>query len=579
MAQDRLGKAAAIFLFVSLSLATIIAHQSPATGYELTIYTGTPVGYWVFFGAVLLVGTILAVWDIQRRLALSALGIAITTFVLLPVIRGYYMLGQRDSLTHLGRVRDTLAGSPISEGFLYPNYPIFSAVFVRVTGLPENQVLLLATAALILPSLAFIPLLVREIDPSRMTVVASAVIAVGLLPLNPFNVFLWPHPSAQIVFFAAIPLYAFLRIFRGQGRLTYSVLFGVSLLSVLYFHPQQALNVFFVTGAMTVGIFAAKRHSVLPELYRAPVSVFAAVGAFVWLRVTSIPRFEDVFASTIVTILIAGSSDGHRESGSIFESLEALGVSFELFALSIVGKYLPLVVPAAVAIYIGFRTRRRPELALLAVGGLFVVPFVAYFMVAGNVNQWGRYVAFLALLFCVFAAVGLGAMYRHLAARKGIPVANIAIAVLLCLSLAASVPVMQPSPLTQQGNTQVSNGMYSGYESMINHTDRATPIYDTRSPPDRYVQAIDEVSQDRVRYETPDRFNNHNLPGFVERDSYLAINEGDIRQDVELYDGFRYSEADFEYLSQDPDIHKVQDGDVELYQVDSRDDSTPTDEP
>lgn len=576
MRRNQLGEIATICLFTSISLAIIIAYRSPATGYELTIYDGTPTGYWVFLGIILMLGVILAVWDLQRRLALGALALAITSFILLPIIRGYYMLGQRDSLSHLGWLRHVLTDGTIPDGFLYPNYPIFGVIFARMTGFPENRVILLIATVLILPSLAFIPLLVREVDPERSTVVFGAIIAVGLLPLNPFNVFLWPLPSAQTIFFTTIPLYALLRIVRGKGRLAYSFLFGISFLSVLYFHPQQAINVLCITGAVTVGIFLSNRRSDLTEEYRAPLFGFAAVGVLLWMRLTAVPRFEGVFASTVGTIL-SDSSSGHRESGSIFESLDALGISFEVFALAILGKYLPLVVPAAIALYLAVRTRRHLELSLLALGGLFITPFVVYFLAAGNVNQWGRYIGFLALLFCIFGAVGLKSIHRRLSAQKGITVARVVVTIVLCTTLIASVPVMQPSPLTMKANEQVSHGMYSGYETALNHTDRTTPMYDTRSPPDRYIDALGEVNHESERYVAPNHFNDHNLPEHVDQDSYLAVNEGDIRQDVELYNGFRYSEEDFDYLSHDPNIYKVQDGDVELYRVESRENTTATD--
>src|SRR6056297_3433598 len=91
--------------FFALTAGIVVAHRSPATGYELSIYAETPIEVWGLLGVVFSLSLSLALSTMARwvrRLALLLGGGGALAFVGMPVLRGYWFISGGDALTHLG---------------------------------------------------------------------------------------------------------------------------------------------------------------------------------------------------------------------------------------------------------------------------------------------------------------------------------------------------------------------------------------------------------------------------------------------------------------------------------------------
>ncbi|MFC7189060.1 hypothetical protein ACFQL7_03810 [Halocatena marina] len=98
--------------FLSLAGAIMVAYNNPTTGYELSMYTATPIAVWAAVGAALIMALCVAfVSPISsyRFLALVLAACSVFAVISLPLIRGYYFYGTADPLTHIGLAKTSHA--------------------------------------------------------------------------------------------------------------------------------------------------------------------------------------------------------------------------------------------------------------------------------------------------------------------------------------------------------------------------------------------------------------------------------------------------------------------------------------
>lgn len=120
----------------------------------------------------------------------------------------------------------------------------------------------------------------------------------------------------------------------------------------------------------------------------------------------------------------------------------------------------------------------------------------------------------------------------------------------------------------------VSEAELGGYAAAFDHRDPALAFAEPRSGPTRYVDAV--LGRPPEGFAFPGRraaipeevFNGGSYPEFFGGDRYVIITEKDRLREVELYQGFRYSEAGFERMGADPTINRIQaNGEFELYLI------------
>lgn len=112
----------AIICFVLLAIAVLVAHQSPATGYELSIYAATPSAVWICLFLSIIGGVAIIVHQVATGgyknshlwlIGLLILILASVSLLYLPYIRGY-VSWRGDNISHLGLVKDILFSGHIA---------------------------------------------------------------------------------------------------------------------------------------------------------------------------------------------------------------------------------------------------------------------------------------------------------------------------------------------------------------------------------------------------------------------------------------------------------------------------------
>ncbi|MCL4417461.1 MAG: hypothetical protein M1365_12335, partial [Actinobacteria bacterium] len=191
----------AITSFVLLAIALLIAHESPAIGYELSIYSATPLAFWVclFLGFTGGIGILIhqIVTNGYRDSYFWLIGLLILilsriTLLCLPYIRGYISWAG-DNITHLGLVKDILFGGHFAGDNYYPITHILLSQVITVTGIPDNFVVNLSTTVFSVIFILSMYLLATAILPHRGQQLLVLILTGGVMLGGGYNVLLMPN--------------------------------------------------------------------------------------------------------------------------------------------------------------------------------------------------------------------------------------------------------------------------------------------------------------------------------------------------------------------------------------------------
>lgn len=597
MDDDTFPKTVTLIGFLALGIGIISAYRNPATGFELSIYTSTPLLFWIcscfaVFGSVLVV---FSNTDKQTLLAGGFLGgLSMTTIAALPIIRGYHYLGQEDSLSHLGTTVDLNAGLLLMTENRYPAVHTLGSVLHDATGLPLTHMLILLVVVFIVTFFAFIPLAVRQLTGDTTMTYIGLFSGLLLLPLNHLSPSTIIHPTSQAIMFAPAFLLVFFMLYRHR-TLRRSLLFLVTAAAFVLIHPQQAANMVLFVGTVSVvqvgshlyrGDGWSRRDEwVLPEAF-----VFA--GLF-WLWVQNLELFWRNLGKVLQVPFTRTTVAETTVSRTL--SLEAVGGSLpEVFMKLFFVSTLFAVLTASLMAVELFRGRidlqsLRPSerttpdggtpranfdyvfYGLLAVGAIFLL-----YLIGSISDQYFRHLGMLMVFASILGSIALGRGVRHISTRHSAPAGRLAITSFLLVCLVLTVPVVFPSPYIYDSSIQVTEAQMEGYGTTFEYQSDAVAFSDIRSSTSRYGHAIQgrDVPTEAYYREppadrgVPDHFADRDLPGYYEEPTYVPVTDADRKRDPILWNGFRFSQADFEYLDAEPGVNRVQtNGGYDLYLV------------
>jgi len=229
------------FLLIAAALL-LIDRYSPATGYELSIYSSLPAAAWICLIGALAGGTAIVVhqafagsrsryWLLAFILLLFVTCIAL----LLPVFKGYYLYGSADTGGHIKWAGEIVARGRFWEGDQYPVTHILIAQLTQASGISSNMIGKGIPAFFSLLFTIFSYLLASSVMPKKGPALLTAA-SVALF-FNYYHVCVYP----QILSIMMLPLLFYL-YFKSSGHA--STPFRVGFVTLLflfpYFHPAPA---------------------------------------------------------------------------------------------------------------------------------------------------------------------------------------------------------------------------------------------------------------------------------------------------------------------------------------------------
>jgi hypothetical protein len=602
--MSQLSKGGLTVGYLALAAAAVVAHLSPTSGYELSIYTATPEAFWIAVGVALLVSIVVAyVGSGLRRGVALLLGIAsVYTIGALPVVRGYFFYGTADSMTHLGWAKDILLGRlPVLELY-YPGLHSVTVLTGSMTTLPMRQAMLLFTTLFIVAYFAFVFLTVRTVSSRASDAVFAVFAALLLLPVNHVHTFYpAPHPITDSVLLFPVGLYLLARYLTspatGRQVTTFGFLLALFSTATVLYHSMQAVHLLVllsgVAGVQLLTRLWARRggsgidylDSVLAQR---PVYAQAGyLGALflVWNINHQTTRAAAGRVTQSVVQLVTGTGGGvGTYAATRVSSLSAIGVSpVEIFAKL----FLPTTIFCLVAglLMIAAATGRLrtgdPEtnayVAVLSGGLAGVIPMSLVFLAAGSGSA--LFFRTLAAIMAVVTILTVLAVPRlKLRSPWTFPsglrttVAVVAVVGLLVIS----IPVMYQSPYMYKVNRQVTEEQVAGHEIIFEHEMEGAEVTSLRQGPFRAYHVIYGVSttEDRansMQYDGGVPFDGlSSLQSVFDSDHYVSLTDSDEQREAGVFRGLRFDDAEFDSLDWQTDVHRVtSNGEFRSYLVDT----------
>ena len=485
-------KVGASLCFALIAASLIIAHNSPATGYELSIYSATPL---VWYLLVVAIGGGIGI-IVHQALTKSESNLWYLGFVLLllgnfvicsmPGLRGYFLYHNGDPLMHVWHSRVILMTGHWVEGNNYPAVHLLTASMASVLGVLPESIARYLPAFLTAVYMLFIPLLAWQVSRRKQVAMLAAAATAPLL-FSSLNATLYAHSFAMLI----VPLLFYLVFKRRNNPLNA----GVAALSLMvlvlipFSHPSPtALLVLTLAIMWLAAVVYSRRYETSeaslqfhPALGQslANMSLILLIVAFLWL---STFRAFDYTVRGVQGWITGVSPFWPRQVGYAMEQAETLSMFGRIeILLKMYGVNLLFLLLSAIAVAVIIRMFwRRSEgmqnLFILGTGFALLLPLEVIFYMTVGQQTIGRVLSMnLALVVTpIFVGFLIHGLFNRWRLRRSPGI--IAIALLLLLASVNSMLNVYRSPYVNQPSPEVTYSDIAATVWLRNHTSKLTMV-------------------------------------------------------------------------------------------------------
>lgn len=596
--------------FVALSAAVIGAYTTPAQEFEISIYTGTPLSFWIGFVLALLIGTgtaLLARSTGLRGLALGLGGGSMLAYVSLPLLRNYYFIASADTMSHLGWVRDIATGTIEPGALIYPGIHVLAVLITELSnfGLPRS--LMFVTVLFPLLYFCFVGFSVRLFTGSGLGTVIGVTSAFLLLPINVIVTKLFAHPISQATLYMSLVLFMLFWYLTADGdRISERIpvtgigaLFLLTLTALVLYHPLAAaftLLIFLTIAAVQCLFrrgFDSESLQTARPLY-AP-TLFLAVWLGIWMVVAHPGLSGQLMriGARIVEFFQGGSAAGavvaQRQSSLQGVGASLWGIFAKLFLVGLV--YALLTVGFMLWSFLGRFENQCPEerntVRLVTAGLIVVFPWALLQFVGDISSLFFRYVGLMMVVGTIFGAITIYYLVtdpRQLTGDLRLPrwfprlrtvrsYSKTGLFVIFAVTLVFTAAFNFPSPQLYLASGHTTEADLDGHSTIFDLGDPGYELASIGYGVPRYRDAIEGRSgtDDGNWSRVPTPQYNHDLVGYVTNGSveggrYLILSDRMRLRRVVAYRGLRYDRSDFRAVESTRGVDRVFDnGDVRLY--------------
>ncbi|WP_277521495.1 hypothetical protein [Natrinema salsiterrestre] len=573
--------------FLALTGAILTAYSTPATGYELSLYSNTPLSFWVLFGCALFVALLVSIranTDWNRRLALALSGISMGAFVGLPVLRGYRFYGAGDALTHLGWMRSVQSGIISPFELKYPALHTITTFFAVTIGIDLTQAASLVIVLLSCLFFLFVALSTSLVFESRYSTAVGAFGAFLLLPVTALSTYIVPHAMSQAIFFSAVYIYILLQYIQSSASSrtpsAVGVLFVITSFALVVFHPQLAAHLIAVFCGICIMqyLYRYYRNS-HPVVDHRPIYGQSLALVVAFLAWTANHDFfggvvEYAISSAVTYFVADGTAASSVNSKS--ESLAAIGGSvitifLKLFSSSVVFFGLTgLLLLWAILKKNGTLTSNTNGLlpyftiSLITLAGIFGLYFFAsysemYFRV------FGLMMVFITITGSVTIAYSIISFSGQIPKTVLQSVVVVGFAIVLFLSLLT----VFPSPYIYNASPHVTDMSMEGHEKAFETQDANVTFVGIRAGPNRHADAIHGNLDRTQKYSaiTGEEID-EGITQQYSADRYIIITQADRAREIRSYQELRYSQSQLASISSQRGVNRIQsNGEFELFHI------------
>ena len=564
--QNRLLKIISSISFILIALALIlIAKDSPARGYELSIYSCLPWITWLFLISTLAIGISIIVYEaFTSKSNFWLVGffiILLVNFIILSlqIFRGYYVYGLPDPLAHLEYARSIASTGFISEGNFYPVTHILGAVLIEISSIPPEIAMKYLPVIFTVLFMLFTYLLASVVSPKKEYGILAAAASSALL-FSYYHLTPYPHALSLLTFPLMFYLY-----FKSLNTPSLSNKIALIILILLFpfFHPvleMVLISCLVIAEVAKLGCARRIRYSCRAGNISLNPALISFITFFLWIS------YFAVLGSTVRRVFrwVGGEASVVARAGEL-EPVFGLGPwGFFKLLLKMYGHDLIFVILSLIvlAIIIRYFLQRRNEVGnLFILSLLFLTSSIIYIILAMSLGlvTWGRILGANIGMWAapVLASFGLYEMFR----RPKIPKVTGIAAVAIILFSASTIGVFSVyrSPWISQPNWQVTQMDMRGSEWFSSHK-----LSDFAFAPMGWIGGY-------YYFKMPEHFGypEHKIVGdVIEKNTYIVLTERfkqaseepALKEWMNIPDCFAkpgFNREDFVRIKEDPSVNEV----------------------
>lgn len=591
--------------FLSLSSALFIARGNPVDGYELSIYSSTPLLFWFFIGLSLGLSLLLSLYSQHIVSSIFLGGASVISILSLPIIRGYYFYGLADGLTHLGIAIDMITGEMAPIESVYPGFHLLSVILKFITPLNLSRSMLFTVVISVSVYFLFVPLCVKELSESddKMVIIIGSFSGFFLLPINQIAThYMTPHTFSSAILLFPLILFLLFKFLNSTTDLSVASPIGVLLVAasipIIVFHPLQSALVLIIYITISFSQFSSSdsQNSNHPRDYLPKklyfVTAYFLIANILWISIhdeasrTSSLLLEELSGlfkgtASAAAVVSSRSSSISLAGGSLSELFFKLFFVSSIFALvafyPVLKTAIEPFVPEDNIIYKYFYVNRPTRLISLGLVSLLIASSVFFI---GEISKYFfRIHGSLMVLVTILGALGIHKIIRWCEGRKSSLPIKLVLSLVLSLFLIQSIAIYYTSPYIYKSSRGITPTEIEGVEAAFMNGDPTINYTTIRPSPGRYLQGLYGASLSKSKNPSfhlgspKARISNgtvlSNLTSFYKDDIYLINTEYKQQREVKAYNEVRFSKEDFEMLKS-PGINRIQsNGEVTLYIVDA----------
>ena len=372
--SSRIIKSIAIICFVLITLAVLVAWNSPASGYESSIYKSTPPLVWICLLISIASGISIIINQLYTKathknewvIGLVLILLSNAVIISLHIIRGYAFWGLGDPGSHIGTVRDIITTGRIETSNIYPALHIGTAQISQITGVSITTLGQVMPAFYTLLGMVFIYYIAKAVMPRREQVIATAL--VGTIMIGGWYINFTPNHLGNMLF--PLFLYIIIMVSMQKELVQWRLLFTIVIFAVVILHILVAFSIFFIISGTLLIIIAwrlTRLKNIVDRRYLLGFDLSLALLLLVW-GITWLWGFKvwDIAVNSVYDSLTGSASSTIEAILARAEHAEGLGFNTRVYFFKVYTGSIIYAILALVALpFIWKRLRSSAELGRL----------------------------------------------------------------------------------------------------------------------------------------------------------------------------------------------------------------------
>lgn len=573
-------KIAAIISFTLIVLALVIIIKTPATsGYEISIYDVFPWYLWFFIIFAHFVGILILITNTffkkeSNFWTIGFLMIIISNSILLfmPLIRGYFIHGRHDVLTHIGYMVDIENNFNIGDNS-YPMLHTLSVIIKYISGLNYNYNSIIIPA---LFSLFFIfswYLLGKSIFKDKKQILLLLAFS-SILILKRNHILI--SPNAETTLFIPFVLYLFFKSKESQYQSQYRTLLILVNIYIVFSHPLITILLVFTFLISDFTDYVGKNkndsntvNTKSNKIILIMLVIFLSWSAYLYSFVHRIELVADaLFYNTETQSEVARYSDSINSIDIIpSEVLKIFMYEYGQFFILTILTIICIVITIIFWIKYNWKIDNFHRFSIFAY--VFFSLLSLFFLTL--IDDFGFMRIYSYAMFFSFILIPIS--INMIISKQSFKETKNHLKMLLIISL-IFIPLIYYStfslfyaPINLHSNQQTSISEYSAIKTFYGINNESYPILELGIVNYRYhnlIHGVSKTMEKHLRYKNPiiDHFgygNNSSLKNYYDAPSYLLIDDAGKYKPIKYYDESKdkFIPKDFVQLDADIGVIKI----------------------